>query len=173
MNRPVWVTVVGILGIIVACFRIIGAGQTMIMPAIMDFQKGIFLSIENAPAKDANDAAAKKQITETFKNFYKMPDWYPKFCLITGVLSALAGGLYLFAAIGMLQLKMGALKIFYFAAGIFIFINAVRLVIMSMSLSFMMILMNFAGVFGMVIDIVLLVVVLQGNKAVFLTAREV
>lgn len=42
---PTWATIVGILGIIFASLGILGAGQTMMMSKIIEFQKQTFSRI--------------------------------------------------------------------------------------------------------------------------------
>jgi len=66
MKRPTWATIVGILGIVFGCFGILGGGQSVFMPKMMEMQKEMLEAFEKTAAQqrakeraaDSNDADA-------------------------------------------------------------------------------------------------------------------
>ena len=51
MNRPTWATVVGIMGIVFGCFGILGGGQLMVMPKMMEMQEQMWSGIQESMEK--------------------------------------------------------------------------------------------------------------------------
>ena len=119
MKRPTWATVVGILGIVFSCLGFLGAGQEIMMPKILKFQKEMFSHIEENIQKQSDEARERMSSengnrsniafpTEMFKFMGKMwefPEWYGKWIVIFGVIKLFLCGLYLFASIRLLQIK--------------------------------------------------------------------
>jgi len=48
MQKPTWAVAVGIIGIVMGCFGLLGSGQTMMMPTIFEMQKQIFSEMRDA-----------------------------------------------------------------------------------------------------------------------------
>jgi fatty acid desaturase len=46
MKRPTWATVISVLGIILSLLGLLGAGQDIMMPKMMEFQKQMFTQME-------------------------------------------------------------------------------------------------------------------------------
>ena len=182
MKRPTWVTVVGVLGIIFSCLGILGAGQEMIMPKMLemqkqmvsDFEKMIEAEMEKESAKQSNRPAGQRGGAEfpvgIFKSVTKMfdfPDWYGTWSIISGILKLLVCAFFLFASIRLLQLKPASIRLFYWAAGSSIALGVVKGAVAVLAASFIGIAMMFGGIFGIIIDIVLIIVVATGNKEAF------
>ena len=189
MKRPTWATVAGVLGIIFGCFGIMGAGQEIMMPAMLKFQKKMFsqmegfmqqeMAKENAGQLDNDDnngigddnrfnaEALPFEMFKSFERLFNLPTWFNIWCVIGGLLKLIISGLLLFAAIAMLQLKPFSISLFYWATGLGIFLTIVKSITLFFALSFLGFIMMFGGLFGIVIDIVLLIVVITGDKEAF------
>ncbi len=208
MKRPTWATVVGVLGIIFACSGILGAGQEIFMPKIMQMQKELFSTlekastkqqemvkmqkvitdelekdstkqqadkksepIENSPEKKHKKPAMPPEMVQMMQKMWEFPDWFGPWSIFTGVAKALISAIYLLASIWLLQTKPAAIALFYWAAGASCFLSILKGVVAFSALSsFMGLAMMSMGVFGGLIDLVLIIVVLTGDKAAFQSA---
>ena len=182
MKRPTWATVVGVLGIIFSCLGILGAGQEIIMPKIFKFQKEMISDFkeiiqEEIEKERANQLDQEGGINSSadipmgiFQSFIKMmdfPDWFGTWSIISGILKLLVSGFFLLASIRLLQIKPSSIRLFYWAAGSSIALGVLKGMVALSAVSFMAIAMMFGGVFGIVIDIVLIIIVATGNKEAF------
>jgi len=190
MKRPAWATVVGILGIIFACLGILGAGYDIIMPKMMEFQGEMMSVMEKDIARQAVREKSESGVLEgdepspdeaetapvpgpppemfrMMKRMWAVPEWFGMWSVLTGLLKALICGLILFASIGLLQTKPISIPLFYWGAGLAIVVGVVKGVVAVSWLGFMGMAMTFGGVFGAMIDLVLLVVVATGDKQAF------
>jgi hypothetical protein len=59
MPRPTWATVVGILGIIFAALGIISHGYTMMVPPMLEMQRGMLDALEDIAETTAQEEAAR------------------------------------------------------------------------------------------------------------------
>ena len=182
MKKPTWVTVVGVLGIIFSCLGILGAGQEMMMPRMVkmqmemfsDFEKMIEAEMEremtDQPYSDGDFRGNAEFPTGMFKSFMKMmdyPDWFGTWSIISGILKLMVAAFFLLASIRLLQLKPSSINLFYWAAGASISLGVIKGGVAISAGSFLAMTMVIGGVFGILIDIVLIIVVATGNKAVF------
>lgn len=182
MKRPTWATVVGILGVIFGCLGILSAGSEMMMPKMMKFQKQMFSDIQKIIEEDIEKQSAKQsyqkdkhrgdaeiplKIFKAISQMWDFPEWYGTWSIIAGILKLLISALYLLASIRLLQIKLSAIKLFYWAAGSSVALGLLKAGVALSVASFMGIAMMFGGFFGIVIDIVLIIVVANGNKAAF------
>ena len=174
MNRPAWATVVGIIGIILGCFGILGGGQTMMTPRMMEMQKEMqeemFTAMQEAAEKQGTANAQEAPPKEMFAFMERMletPDWYGTFCVVAGIVAVCVSGFYIFASIQLLQTKPTAIRLFYAAIGLAIGLAIVKAVGAMATMTFMAMSMAMGGVFGLVINVVLLIVVITGNKEAF------
>lgn len=170
MNRPPWVTIVGIFGIILGSFGILGGGQMMTAPLMMDFQQAFMTDMQGS----MNQAAAQSQggpnpvvFNTMMQRMFQVPDWFRTWCIAAGIVSAMVSGYYVFASIRLLQMAPTAVRTFCTAAGIAIFWGVARTSVAIASMSVMA--FNFIGgaMFGIVINVVLLIVVATGDKTAF------
>ncbi len=186
MKRPTWATVVGVLGIIFACLGILGAGQEIMMPKIFKFQKEIFSDFEkiieeeiekersrqpDQEGRDKSDAEIPMGIFKSFTKMMDFPDWYGTWSIISGLLKLCVCALFLLASIRLLQVKPSSIKLFYWAAGSSIALGVLKGIVALSAVSFMAIAAMLGGVFGIVIDIVLIIVVATGDKEAFYGQR--
>jgi len=182
MKRPTWATVVGVLGIIFSCLGILGGGQEIMMPKIFKFQKEMLSEfeeiiqeeIEKERTNQLDQEGENKSSAEIpmgiFKSFIKMfdfPDWFGTWSIISGILKLLVSAFFLLASVRLLQMKTSSIKLFYWAAGSSIALGVLKGIVALSAVSFMAIAIMLGGVFGIVIDIVLIIIVATGNKEAF------
>jgi len=191
MKRPTWATIVGILGIVFGCFGILGGGQEMFMPKMMEMQKEMFTAFQKAVPQKQPDAMheiideipdpsqEKKrsipnfppaEMFEMMQKMWEVPSWFASYSISVGIAKALISAFYLLASIWLLQLKPISIRLFYCAAGLSIALCIVKGIVTLTSLSFMGVAMMFGGAFGAFIDIILIIVVLTGDKEAFAAA---
>jgi hypothetical protein len=181
-KRPTWVTVVAVIGIIFSSFGILGAGSTMLMPKMMEFQKQMFSDIRVQMEKEYAQKGTSPQVEqskqeaiamfESMQKLWNFPKWFNTWSVITGLLQAIICGFYLFACIGLLQMKPSSIKMFYFAAGAKIAHSILNGIVGIMASSFMAMAMMFGSAFGIIFHIVLIIVVATADKTAFLPAQS-
>jgi len=181
-TRPTWATIVGVLGIIASSFGILAGSQTIIMPKMLKIQKQMFSEMakqtEKKHAETTSLSGSSKAnmlsmnsgaMLESMNKMWDLPKWYNTWSVVTGLLQLFFSGFYLFTCIWLLQIKPASIKMFYFAAGAKILHGIINGIVAAMASSFMMMTWMVAGIFGIVIHIVLLIVVATGNKKAFLS----
>ncbi len=183
MKRPKWVTIVGILAIIFGCLGVLAGGQQLMMPKMLKMQKEMFTEFskniekhqaETSSSEDNIDDQTKNleepalpDISKSFDKMFDVPPWFEKWSLISGVLKSLVSALYLFAGIWLLLMKLNSVKLFYCAAGISIALNIVEIIVAFSASSFMIMAAGAGDAFGLLIDVVLIIVVVTGDKSAF------
>jgi hypothetical protein len=90
-----------------------------------------------------------------------------------GSLKILISAFYLYAAICLLQVKPSAIRLFYCAAGALVVLGILKFVVAISYFSFMGMAMMAGGIFGAIIDIVLIIVIATSDKTVFKQANLV
>jgi hypothetical protein len=163
--------VVGILGIIFGAFGLIGGVQLIMAPTTMAQQKQMMAHMEQTLEEDASRRRdvqpPARGVFRMFSGMFDTPEWFESWCRIGGTLVVLLSGFYIFAAIWLLRIRPGAPGMFCLAASLGI-VMAIAKVVVALSLgSLMSIGMVMGGAVGGVIDIVLLAVVVSGNKERF------
>jgi len=175
-KRPTWATVVGIMGIIFASFGIFAGAQELLVPSIMKIQKKVFSTLEReiTKAEKASSSENKPSLHPPVSNFFSMfediynfPRWFSAYSISSGVARIIIHALYLFASIFLLQMKPSSIRLFYGVVGSSIVLTVIRSIIAITALSFIGMTMMMGGIIGLVIDVVLLAVVLTGNKEAF------
>ncbi len=167
MKRPTWVTVVGVLGIIFGCLGIIGAGQEIFMPKIMQIQKEMFSKMEETAAKQQPNKPSVEML-KSIQKMWEMPDWFGRWSMFTGIARALISAIYLLASIWLLMIKPVSIRLFYLAAGSSCVLGIIKGVVAFSALSYFIgIAMASGSTFGSLIDIVLIIVVATGDKSAF------
>jgi len=162
MNRPTWVVVVGIIGIILGCIGIYIAGYTIMMPMVMDFSEEIMTTTHG----NEGDTSSEEDM-EKVKMMIDAPDWFLPWSIIAGLIGVIISGFYIFASIGLLMLKKSAVKIFFWVVGVCIGFTLLKGIVAITALPFIGPYMMVGGIVGIVIDIILLVVVANSDKSVF------
>ena len=173
MKRPTWATIIGILG----------GGQEIFLPTMLTMQKQMFSEIkkiaEEQQAKRNSEINSDEQQSKTpnpafspeifkpMKKMFEIPDWFGLWSVIAGFAKAIVSAVYLLASIWLLQTKPLSIRLFYWAAGSSIALSILKGFVFLSAFSFMGMAMMFGGVFGAFIDIILIIVVVTGNKEAF------
>jgi hypothetical protein len=179
--RPTWVTIVGVLGIILSCFGILGAANTMITPTIMEFQKEMFAKVQAdyQSSHSSSSAVAKgpqsvspgtlppKEFMEIFEKMWNVPQWFKQWSLFSGFVAVCIWGFYLFASIWLLQLKKNAPRLFLGAIIANLAFLVCDSIVSGFAGSFLGISKIAGNTFWFVMSVVLLIVVTLADKKVF------
>jgi hypothetical protein len=175
ITRPTWATVVGIMGIIIGCFGLLGGAQFMMMPQMMDMQQEMWSGMQSSiEAQSATNSQAlpPAEMFSMMEKMWNTPDWFDTYCLFAGIVALFVSGFYMFASIRLLQTKHNAINLFYWAVGLTIGFAIVKAVVAMAAMSYMGMSMMMGGLFGIVIHIVLLIVVITGKKEAFSLTRS-
>ena len=170
MTKPTWAIVVGIIGIILGSLGIIGSGQMILMPEIVNFQKEMIDKIEDhiqEPPRADSNKLHHDDISHLFKEMFDIPHWFFSWTVVGGIIGMIIYGFYLFASIELLQVKPKAVKLFYCAIVLSIFFSIAKISAAAVGMSIIGFAMAFGGLFGIVFNIVLLIVVAKGHKEAF------
>jgi hypothetical protein len=170
MNRPTWATVVGVIGIIIACFGILGSVQLIVMPKMMEMQQGMLSSIQtNIENQEMAMPQGKspEEMSKAMEKLFTVPEWFNSYCLGLGLAALFVSVLYIIASINLLRTKPYAIKLFYTAASLAIVLALVKGAVLLYGTSFMLIAMAIGGVFSIVIHGILIIIVAVGNKDAF------
>lgn len=170
MKRPRWATVVGIIGIIIGCMGIVGAGQSIMMPKMLDMQKAFWTEMKTSMAQydiSEPEQMPSPEVMRMMESMWDIPGWFDAFCLFAGLAAPVVCILYIFACIRLLQVSPTAIRLFYTAAGIAIGFSALKILLVMAALSFMGMSMIVGSLLGIVINVILLVVVATKDKTAF------
>jgi len=172
MKRPSWATVVGVLGIIIGCFGIIGGAQLATKPMLIKMQKEI-LSIAQKSVdqeKSTNSQSLSPEVEQMFKmheQMFDFPEWYNGWCVFAGLLGMIISGFYLFASIRILQVNPVAIQLFYWVSGFDISLIIIKATATILASSFMAFAAFLGGMIWIIIEGVLLIIVITGRKEAF------
>jgi hypothetical protein len=150
-----------------------GAVQTMALPAMLSMQRGMMEAMEKgieqeaARQGDAEGAAAAAEMVGFFRTMFELPDWFVKCSVAAGVVALCIAGVYLYAAIGLLRTRLSGITLFYIAASCSIALSLVRAVMASLTSHMMAFALVAGSGFSIVVNAVLLVVVVTGDKQAF------
>jgi len=176
MKKPTWAKVVGIIGIILGCFALLGASQTIAMPQTIEMQKNMMPEIQKKMLENAESQNfSPEQVQESMRmmqDIWKdIPEWFDMWCIVSGIIALVIAVFYLYASIGLLRVQTSAIKMFYIAAGLSICFGIIKGLIAMKALSFVGISIMAGGILGIIIDIILLIVVARGDKQAFALAN--
>ena len=163
MNRPTWVTVVAVMGIVFSCWSLVSSGSMMMMPKFMDMQKKMMQTMEN----DASSARMPESSRTMFKEMMDFPPWFATWSVVAGILRLLISGCGLYASVIMMQLKPHAVRYFYLAVGASVVFTVVNTAVAVTALSFIGYWYAFVGFGGVVIDMVMIIVTAVNDKSAF------
>ncbi len=164
MKRPTWATVIGIIGIILGLVGLLSSANTIVMPQILEFQKEMITEMQK---NIEENEAPPEEAMNMFNKIWNMPGWFKTWSVVAGIIGLIISGFYIFASIGLLQVKKSAIKMFYWVVGICIGFTFLKGVIAVSALSFIGISLMVGGLIGIVIDVILLIVVATGDKQAF------
>jgi hypothetical protein len=175
MKRPGWVTTVGVIGIIIGCLGIVGAGQSIMMPKILDTQKAFWTEMKASMTQydiTEPEQMPSPEVMQMMESMWDIPGWFDAFCLIAGVAAPVVCILYVFACIRLLQISPTAIRLFYTAAGIAMVFSVLKIVFVLAALSFMGMSMIVGSLLCIVINVILLIVVATKDKTAFALQAE-
>ena len=174
MKRPTWATVISVLGIIFSLIGMLGAGQDIAMPVMIQFQKQMFSQIQEIQEKEARREGSENEadeefdrVAESMEKMWNTPAWFGAFSVSTGLMKFLICGFGIFAYITLLQVKPYSTKLVYWALGLAIGLTVLKGAISVASMSIMVMVMGIGSVFGLMVNIVLLIVVAAADKTEF------
>lgn len=168
MKRPTWATVVGILAMIFGLMDILGAAQKMALPSMFEMQQQ--MTKEMASVNDSALIGPMKEVMDLFKSMQKefqFPEWYKTWATVLGLISMAVAGLYLLSGIFLILMKPSAPRLFYLTIAVSIIWALVLAVVYVKSGAAILMGQLPALIASIVIDVVLLIVVLTGNKEAF------
>ena len=167
MKEPAWVKVVGIMGIIMGCFGLLGAWSIIMTPKMIEMQKEMMPQIQEMMEAQPGSTEATMAVLEKMWN---APEWFGTWCFISGTMSFLIAGYYILACVNLLRVKKSAINMFYTATGISLVFTVIKVFVSTVAISYMGMPAMIGVAIGIGIHIVLLVTVANGNKEMFLEA---
>ncbi len=165
MNRPTWVTVVGVLLIIFGILGMVGNIQAIFVPQFMGLHESFF-EMARERAEERNPDAA--EVFDELEKMSDVPEWFPTWISFYGFIGVLFMMLYFFSGIAMLNLKRNAIKLAYLALGLSIMFALGQILVALMFLSsFVVIGLVFGGVISLIIDLIILSVIMTHDQSIF------
>ena len=178
-KKPGWVTAVAIIGIVLSGFGVMGGIQESLTPIMLEAQRAEYeavieefnnITVDNGEYVSEEDQQIIEMIqsfTKFFEKILNMPEWYLNWLVISGIISMLVHGFYLFAAIWLMQLKPYAPRFLAVALPLSIAFAITRTTIAVQALDNMALLMMGGTLIAMVVEIILLIVLLVKDKSAF------
>jgi len=179
------VLVVGILGIMLGVFGVIGSAQVALMPVLMEFQKDFFRSIAEAALEEQQQETlgpksladstcplpktgmSALQTMEMMERMWDVPEWFSWWCAVYGLVSLGICAFYVFGSVWFVLMKKRALKLFYWSLALTIGWALVEIAVSVFTRSFIAISMISGAAFWVIINAVILVIVISADKKVF------
>ena len=178
-RKPGWVTAVAIFAIVLSGFGVMGGIQESLTPIMLEAQRAdyemIIEELNNLSADgEQNLSPEDQQVIEMFQTFagfiekiLNMPEWYLNWLVLSGIISMLIHGFYLFAAISFMQLKPFAPRYLAIALPLSITFAIIRTTVAVEALGNMALLMMGGTLIAITIEVVLFFVLLKKDKSVF------
>ncbi len=188
--KPGWVTAVAIIAMVLSGFGVMGGLQEALTPIMLDAQRtdyelmieelnNIAAEIETTEAEQNTDieqipGSEAQQISNMFKSIagllekiLNMPEWYLNWLVLSGIISMLIHGFYLFASIWLMQLKPYAPRYLAIALPLSIAFALVRTTIAVQALDTIALLLMAGTLIAMSVEVVLLLVLMTKDKSAF------
>ncbi|VAW91784.1 hypothetical protein MNBD_GAMMA21-2790 [hydrothermal vent metagenome] len=190
-KKPGWVTAVAIIAIVLSGFGVMGGIQEALTPFMLDAQRAdyelmieelnnIAVEVEQSNNVEQNTdikqipGPEQQQVVDMFKSFagllekiLNMPEWYLNWLVLSGIISILIHGFYLFASIWLMQLKPYAPRYLAIALPLSIAFALVRTTIAVQALDSMALLLMGGTLIAMSVEVVLLLVLITKDKSAF------
>lgn len=183
MKRPTWATTIGILAIVFGVLGIFSGAQEMTMPLMLKMQKEMMHEMglrktsdgESVPKmtfeveKEGDSTTVKiPDMFGVMDKFFSYPEWYTSWAIVIGGVSMLIAGIYLLSGIFLLMTKPVAINAFYLAVFLSVIWALVQTAIYISTGNTLLLTQIPGAVASIVIDIIFLVVVLNGNKEAYI-----
>jgi hypothetical protein len=162
MKKPQWITVVGVIGIIIGSFGIIGSINSIIMPHILEFQKDMWSTMQKMPKGDMPEG-----FYNLFSRMWNIPAWWRTWLTLSGVMSLFTATFFIIASILLLQTKPSSIKLFLWATGLTIAFNFIGTIAALYAGSILALSVLGGYVFGLVVSVILFIVVMTSDKQFF------
>ena len=178
MEKPTWVTVTGILGIVFAVFGVLGAAQMLFLPKIGEMQKqsmGTYTGkFQQEIQKESDQRAASgrppldvKRIFQAVAHLWDVPDWFKPFTAVSALVGLMVSAFYLYASLKLLGCNYRGLSLFKWALGVSAVFHALKGVVAVASLTVLGIPLVIGSVFWLVVNLGLYLAVRMGDKKAF------
>lgn len=96
-----------------------------------------------------------------------MPNWITPVCVVFGIAGLIIYPLYIFAGVNLIMLRIIAIKLFYFLSLGSILLRLMRTILFAKAFSSLVTGLMAGGFFPIMVDVVLLIFVIRGNKEAF------
>ena len=189
MNRPQWATFIGVIFIVFGGCGIINNSYTINLPDIIKthkemvdtFTDSIFVnksqkdSITITEKSDSTNISniietpVKKGITKFYNNFFGKSDWLEKAFPIIGLIGILISALFVISGRFLLMKKHYAIKLVYIILTIALLFSISKFLLVKINNleGFIGISFKIGSIISFVIDLILLIVVISGNKEAY------
>jgi len=179
MKTPDWVVVVAVCMMLFGGCGTYNNSSVLMMPSILEMQKEMIGTIsetieegsglQGADGEADSLALASEDIEEVFENFtniFEVSEFTKKWTRIFGIIGIFISVFYMLAGVFMLLRKQFSLKLAISALAISMLFALIRGLVLTSDGSggFMAIASSISGIFGFVIDLILLIIILAVDK---------
>ena len=161
MNKPGWVTTVGILGIVFGCFGLLGSVQSLFMDRLLAQQRRMLEQIAAQPGPVTEFA---RRLLESMVG---MPAWFRSWSIGAAIAGLILYAAYIHAATAILRVRPGAVRRFAAASALVIAYGVVQGAAAYAAMPEMRLFVVPGIVFNLVVHVSLLGVALASDRSVF------
>ncbi len=190
MKTPTWAYVIGIMMMLFGGCSITGDLQSINSPNMLEMQHkmmagmtgetdtiemdSIGLDINNTIGNSnsgSSEQQAFKNMAKTMKEMFYVSEFTKKWMVRFGYIGLFFSILYVFAGIFLLVKKTFSIKLAYLALALSILFSVIQAIVLSSDSSggYISLTSGFSQIFGIIIDIILLVVILVSDKTAYKT----
>jgi len=165
-RRPSWVLVVGILGIVIGLFGILGSTQAILIGTIPVIREVFEKHVEQEAPPPSPD-------TEEAEGFWDDPYWYPQWSVAVGVAGLPASAFYILASVFLLMMKRYGPKLFYLATATCIAVSVSKIAVALAALSIIGIPFIAGSVLAVICTGLLVIVAAASDKSALRAAADI
>ncbi len=190
MKTPTWALVVGIMMLLFGSCSLNGDLQSIYSPKMFEIQEKILDGMSDG-MKDAQSDSTKtnkedatettsnlddkimfEKMSENMKDMFHVSDFTKTWMVRFGYIGIIVSIIYILGGLFLLIKKPFSIKLVYVALGLSIIFSIVKVIVLSAdsSDSFITMTAGFSEMFGVVFDIILLIVILTSNREVYKSA---
>lgn len=167
MTRPTWATIVGVLGIAFGALGMMNAGQTAILPQMLEWQRGFMHEMTSSIPSQPNGPKGEDVAKALDSIFGPVPGWFKPWSLAVGLIGLLNAVAYTYAMISLLLMKRFAVRLIYLCSGLGILLAVARGVAGIRALSFFGLNLMMSSAVSVAFHCVLLLVIAVNVKDTF------
>ncbi|MBS1625445.1 MAG: hypothetical protein JST83_15570 [Bacteroidetes bacterium] len=191
MKTPTWAYIVGILMMLLGGCNTLKNIQLVLTPTIMENQKAMmksFTSTASAKADTVRESHgdssviviqktqspfANKEMSQTMEKIFFMSDFQKKWVVRLGCIGFIPALIYILAGLFFVMRKWFAVKVAYLALVLATCFSIARTLILShdASTGFLAMSAEFGTLFGIMIDVILLIVIIASDKSAYRKAE--